>query len=93
MCFHSETYLGVANPAKHQKHKKKLGDRKNVGTNDVPTFLLIHFIYVHTCLIVYVAEMLEKTIMFHLAQRRCCGVSYSLFDVKYVIAASLLRKI
>lgn len=58
--------------------------------NYVPTF----FVYLcHTCLIVYVAEMLEKTIMFHLAQRRCCGVSYSLFDVKYVIAASLLRKI
>lgn len=64
MCFHSETYLGVANPAKHQKHKRKLGDRKNVGTNDVPTFLLIHFIYVHTCLIVYVAEMLEKISFF-----------------------------
>ena len=35
----------------------------------------------------------RKNKFFQHSQRRCFGVSYSLFDVKYVIAASLLRKI
>lgn len=61
MCFHSETYLGVANPAKHQKHKRKLGDRKNAGANYVPAF----FVYLcHTCLIVHGAKILEKISFF-----------------------------